>query len=135
MDGQAWTVALVARLGDVADTADLGRLQLSLRVNKGVHLRVQEGRDGPSTNAILGAALPDGSPQPDFVSGDAAYKDIYLDHKPFTLRLDVNRKSGKGVATLTTATQVYPIRFEMGVFKKDGGAPLTTVGGSHRLHD
>jgi len=128
MDGQAWTVALVARTGDVADTADLGRLQLSLRVNKGVHLRVQEGPDGPSTSAIPGAALPDGSPQPDFVSGDAPYKDIYLDHKPFTLRLDVDRKSGKGVATLTTATQVYPIRFEMGRFKKDGGAPLTTVG-------
>jgi hypothetical protein len=29
---------------------------------------------------------------------------------------------------LTTATQVYPIQFELGVFKKDGGDPLTTVG-------
>ena len=122
MDGPAWTVTVVARTGGAPDLSDLGRLQLSLRVRNGVHLRVQEGPDAPSTGAIPGAAVFD------FVPADTAYKEIYLQHKPFTLRLDVNRKSGKGVATLTTATQEFPISFEMGLFKKDAGLPLTTVG-------
>ena len=122
MDGPAWTVVVVARTGDVPDHSDLGRLMLSLRVRNGVHLRVMEGSDAPGTTAIPGAAVVD------FVPTDTAYKEIYVEHKPFTLRLDVNRKSGKGIATLTTATQAFPIPFEMGLFKKDQGAPLTTLG-------
>jgi hypothetical protein len=122
MDGPAWTVVVVARTGKAADLMNLGRLQLSLRVKDGVHLRVQEGPDAPSAGQIPGAAAPN------FVPTDIAYKEIYLEHKPFTLRLDVNRKSGKGIATLTTATQDFAIPFEMGFFKKDGGPPLTVVG-------
>lgn len=122
MDGPAWTVTVVARTGDAPDHSDLGRLQLSLRVRNGVHLRIQEGPDAASTAAIPGATIYDFGPT------DPVYQEIYLQHKPFTLRLDVNRKSGKGVATLTTATQQFPIAFEMGLFKKDQGAPLTTVG-------
>ena len=122
MDGPAWTVVVVARTGNAPDLMNLGRLQLSLRVRNGVHLRVQEGPDAPNAGPIPGAATPDFGP------GDTAYKEIYLEHKPFTLRLDVDRKSGKGIATLTTATQEFPIPFEMGLFKKDQGAPLTTVG-------
>lgn len=122
MDGPAWTVVVVARTGDAPDLMNLGRLQLSLRVRNGVHLRVQEGPDAQSAGQIPGAAAPD------FMPSDIAYKEIYLEHKPFTLRLDVNRKSGKGIATLTTATQEYPIPFEMGFFKKDQGPPLTAVG-------
>ena len=122
MDGPAWTVTVVARTGDTPDRSDLGRLQLSLRVRNGVHLRIQEGPDAASTAAIASAAVFD------FVPTDPAYKEIYLEHKPFTLMLDVNRKSGKGTATLSTASQEFPIPFEMGLFKKDSGAPLTTVG-------
>ena len=123
MDGsKPWTVVVVARTGGVADRSDLGRLQLSLRVKGGVHLRVQEDLDAPSADPVPGAAVPD------FVPTDIVYKEIYLERKPFTLQLDVNRKSGKGVATLTTATQTVSIPFEMGVFKKDSGDPLTAVG-------
>jgi len=123
MDGPAWTVTVVARTGKSPDDSDLGRLQLSLRVRNGVHLRMQEGPDAPSTGAIPGAEVPDLGP------ADTAYKEIYLDHKPFTLRIDVNRKSGTGVATLTTATQEIPIHFKMGLFTKEPNAPkLTTVG-------
>ena len=122
MDGPAWTVTVVARTGDAQDLSNLGRLLLTLRVRNGVHLRIQEGPDGPRTVPVPGAAVFD------FVPTDTAYKEIYLQHKPFTLRLDVNRKSGKGVATLTTATQEFPIPFEMVLFKKDAGPPLTTVG-------
>lgn len=122
MDGPAWTVTVVARTGDAPDRSNLGRLQLSLRVRNGVHLRIQEGPDAAGTGAIPGATTYDFGP------ADSAYQEIYLQHKPFTLRLDVNRKTGKGVATLTTATQEFPIAFEMRLFKKDGGAPLTTVG-------
>ena len=48
MDGPAWTVVVVARTGDAPDLMNLGRLQLSLRVRNGVHLRVQEGPDAPN---------------------------------------------------------------------------------------
>lgn len=122
MDGPAWTVTIVARTGDAPDHTNLGRLQLSLRVRNGVHLRIQEGPDAPSTAAIAGATLYD------FVPADTAYQEIYLQHKPFTLKLDVDRKSGTGVATLTTATREFPIAFQMGLFKRDQGDPLTTVG-------
>ena len=125
MDGPAWTVTVVARTGDAADLSNLGRLQLSLRVKNGVHLRIQEGPDAPSTGAIAGAT-PD--PPYDFGPADTAYQEIYVQHKPFTLRLDVDRKSGNGVATLTTATKEFPIAFQMGLFKKDQGDALTTVG-------
>lgn len=116
-----WTVVVVARTGGAPDLMSLGRLQLSLRVRNGVHLRVQEGPDAPGAVAI-------GPTDKDFVPADTVYKEIYLEHKPFTLRLDVNRKSGKGVGTLTTATQTVSIPFEMGLFKKNSGDPLTTVG-------
>jgi hypothetical protein len=122
MDGPAWTVTVVARTGDAADLSKLGRLQLSLRVKTGVHLRIQEGPDAPSTGAISGAT------QYDFVPTDTAYQEIYVQHKPFTLRLDVDRKAGNGVATLTTASKEFQIPFQMGLFKKDEGDALTTVG-------
>ena len=122
MDGPAWTVTVVARTGDAADLSNRGRLQLSLRVKNGVHLRIQEGPDGPTAGAIPDAATYD------FVPADTAYQEIYVQHKPFTLRLDVDRKSGKGIATLTTATREFPITFQMGLFKKDQGDALTTVG-------
>ena len=121
MDGPAWTVVVVARTGKAPDLSSLGRLQLSLRVRNGVHLRVQEGLDAPSAGAI-------GPTDKDFVPTDTVYREIYAEHKPFTLRLDVNRKLGKGVGTLTTATQVVSIPFEMDVFKKDEGPALTAVG-------
>ena len=117
-----WTVTVVARTGGAPDPSDLGRLLLTLRVRNGVHLRIQEGPNGPTTVPIPGAAVFD------FVPTDIAYQEIYLQQKPFTLRLEVNRKSGKGVATLTTASQEFPIPFEMDLFKKDSGPPLTTVG-------
>ena len=121
MDGPAWTVVVVARTGKAPDLSSLGRLQLSLRVRNGVHLRVQEGANAPSAGPI-------GPTDKDFGPTDIAYKEIYVEHKPFTLRLDVNRKSGTGVGTLTTATQVISIPFEMGLYKKDSGPALTTVG-------
>lgn len=116
-----WTVVVVARTGKAPDLSSLGRLQLSLRVRNGVHLRVQEGANAPSAGPI-------GPTDKDFGPTDIAYKEIYVEHKPFTLRLDVNRKSGTGVGTLTTATQVISIPFEMALYKKDSGPALTTVG-------
>ena len=117
----SWTITVVARTGDVADDPDLGRLQLSLRVNDGkANLRVLEGRDNASTGAIPGAKKD--------VTGDA-YKEIYTLGEPFTLTLQVNRKTGSGTAILTTETQTIAIDFTMGVFTKDPGSPtLTTVG-------
>lgn len=118
----SWNVAVVARTGDVADVPDLGRLQVSLRVNNGsANLRVQEGLDNASTGAIPGAPKKN-------VTGDA-YKEIYTLHEPFTLSLHVDRKTGTGTATLKTKTQTIPIDFTMGVFTKDPGSrPLRTVG-------
>lgn len=118
----SWNVAVVARTGDVADVPDLGRLQVSLRVNNGkANLRVQEGLNNATIGAIPGAPKKD-------VTGDA-YKEIYTLDEPFTLSLHVDRKTGSGTATLNTKTQTIPIDFTMGVFTKDPSSPmLKTVG-------
>jgi hypothetical protein len=116
----SWTVTVVARTGEVADVPDLGRLQLSLRVNNGnANLRVLEGLDNASTGAIPGAKKD--------VTGKP-YDEIYKLGEPFTLTLHVDRKTGTGTAALTTKTQTIAIDFTMGVFMKDSGPTLTTVG-------
>jgi hypothetical protein len=117
----SWTVTVVARTGDVADIPDLGRLQLSLRVNNGMaNLRVLEGLDNATTGAIPGA-------KKDVTV--AVYNEIYTMGEPFTLSLHVDRKTGTGTAILATATETTPIDFKMGVFTNDPKSPtLTTVG-------
>jgi hypothetical protein len=117
----SWTVTVVARTGGVADVPDLGRLQLSLRVNNGnANLRVLEGLDNATTGAIPGAKKD--------VTG-AAFKEIYALGEPFTLSLHVDRKTDTGTAILKTPTQTIHIDFKMGVFTNGPKSPtLTTVG-------
>lgn len=116
----SWTDTVVARTGGVADTPDLGRIQLSLRVKGGqAELRVQEGLNDATTGKLPGASAP--------VTG-AAYDEIYKLGQPYTLKLHVNRQNGTGNAALTTKTQTIPVDFTMGVFTQSAGDPLTTVG-------
>lgn len=129
-----WAIGVVARTGDVDDTDDLGRVQVTLRVKRvgvladqltEVELRVQEGPNADQTEKLKDSNGNDAS----VLIAGPAYDEIFKYGKPFTLKLFVNRLSGHGNAILTTATKTISIDdFELKLFNVDNGLPLTAAG-------
>lgn len=129
--GKAWSVGVAGRTGDVDDKSDLRRIVLSFRIcttgvggckDSKANLRVME----------INSADPDDPADANLASeniSDAIYNEIFSMAQPFTLKLHVNRKTGSGVATMTTGTEtIPPLAFNPTIFKADSGEPITTLG-------
>lgn len=130
--GKAWSIGVVARTGDVDDTADLKRILLSFRTcTTGVgpcagakaNLRVLEVNsadpDDPASVKLNSINIP-----------DDVFNAIFTSGQPFTLSLFVDRKKGEGIATITAGTaKIPPLPFKTTIFTSAADSPvIKTVG-------
>lgn len=121
-----WAFGVVARTGNLDDTPDLTKIQLSFRVRPSdVDARVLEinGADpNPDTNSDRLAHYT-------ILNTDADYSGIADGSKPVTLTLIVNRRAGTGSAYLTVGTTDYTVGkdFALIMFAKGSGTLSATL--------
>jgi hypothetical protein len=118
LPGNGWAVGVAARTGDENDLESDTRLAVVFRIleDKGAVLRVLEADDRldqrPVDDGVVASIFNRTSPQ------------------PFTLKLVVDRQTGKGAASLTAGSYVLEFPFEMKTFLATSGPPITTIGAS-----
>jgi hypothetical protein len=116
LPGGGFAIGINAKTGDNNDLTTDTRIAATVNVRPGflVRLNVPFGAV-ETTNMVL--------PQ-------AAKNAIFsaTNPQPFTLELTMDRRSGKGTATLTVAQQVYTLTFTLADFLANSGPPITAVG-------
>jgi hypothetical protein len=113
----AWAVAVVARTGDERDLTSEARLAVTFRVKNNA--------------ATLNVLEPSGSrgsvPIPPDIY-DRIFGTGGKPPEPFTLELFVDRRSGKGVASLIPSWPSVRVPFDLMTFGPQTGPQITAVG-------
>jgi hypothetical protein len=129
-----WAIGVVARTGDVDDTDNLGRVQVTLQTKRigpladqitAVELRIQEGSDAGNTDKLKDTNGNDAS----VLIAGPTLNQIFKSGQPFTIKLSVDRASGRANAILTTGTKAISIDDAvLNLFNIDNATPLTVAG-------
>ncbi len=115
---RAWATSVTARTGGQDDLKSEARLSVTVRV-KGTAasmniIEIDQNGGGPLDNQVIDGELK---------------ANIFEKHLPYTIRLSVDRTTGKGQATLTSGNQTLSSKtFDLAIFLPNSGPIISAVG-------
>ena len=115
---RAWATSVTARTGGQDDLKSEARLNVSVRVKGATAsmniIEVDQNGGGQRDNKVIDGELK---------------ANIFEKHLPYTIRLSVDRMTGKGQATLTSGNQTLSSKtFDLAIFLPSSGPTITAVG-------